>query len=212
MITTRGYHVTAVGPYDPARRRVVPFGRLDPGVEERVVDQVVPVCDRLEVRPDLLPARVPHRRDVTHLLEHGHVEVRLDVTHHARVTVPVPGAADPPGLVDQDDSLDARLVQLCAHEHTAHPRADHEDVDLFSARFALHHRLERITPIRRKRFLGEVIQSATIGSHAPSALLLVSFLRRPQLESPSGTSRPLIPPLLRQDYRWRHYITGNSKT
>ena len=41
------------------------------------------VGDRVEVPPDLLAERVAGRGDVVHLLEHRHVDVRLDVAHHA---------------------------------------------------------------------------------------------------------------------------------
>ena len=94
--------VAAVGADAPsATRSSSHSAALHAGVEQRVVDEVEPLGDRLEVLADLLAERVARRRDVVHLLEHRHVDVRLDVAHHARVAVPVPGAADAAGLVDR---------------------------------------------------------------------------------------------------------------
>ena len=85
------------------------------------------VRDRVEVPADLVAGRVARRGDVVHLLEHRHVDVGLDVAQHAGVAVPVPGPADPAGLVDQPDPLHARLAQLRAEDHAARPGADDRD-------------------------------------------------------------------------------------
>ena len=69
------------------------------------------------------PERVARRRDVVHLLEHRHVDVRLDVAHHARVAVPVPGAADAAGLVDQADAVDARACAAARRRRRRRCRA-----------------------------------------------------------------------------------------
>src|SRR5258707_1067067 len=82
-------------------------GRGDAVVEEAVVDEVEVLGHVLEVLSDLLAERVAVRGDVPELLEHRHVLVRLHVAHHAGVPVPVPGATDPAGLVDDPDALEA---------------------------------------------------------------------------------------------------------
>ena len=86
--------VAAVGVDPPAGCVLVPLGPGHPGVEQGVVHQVEPVGDRLEVAPDLLAEGVTPGGDVVELLEHRHVDVRLDVAHHPGVAVPVPGAPD----------------------------------------------------------------------------------------------------------------------
>src|SRR5262245_30139196 len=106
--------VAPVGVEDPAPFALVPFALHDAGVEQRVVLQAELLADRVEIEADLLAERVASGGDVAHLLEHRHVDVRLDVAHDARVPVPVPGAADPAGLVDQADVVDAGVAQLRA--------------------------------------------------------------------------------------------------
>ena len=75
-------------------------------------------------------------RDVAQLLEQRHVHVRLDVARDARVPVPVPGAADVGGLVDQPDALHAELAQPRSGEQSAETGADDRDVDLVGQRCA----------------------------------------------------------------------------
>ena len=128
--------VAAVGADPPAGGAVVPLRSGHPGVEEGVGHEVEPVGDRLQVQPDLLAGGVALGRDVVELLQHREVDVRLDVAHHARVAVPVPGAADAAGLVDDADPLDARLAQLGAGEDAGDPAADDHDVDVVGDRVA----------------------------------------------------------------------------
>jgi hypothetical protein len=115
-------------------------------VEERVGHQVVPVGDRLQVLPDLLAERVALLRDVVELLEHRQVDVRLDVAHDAGVAVPVPGAADAAGLIDDADPLDPRLAQVGAGDDPRDPPAHDHHVDLVGDGVALSHRGERVVP------------------------------------------------------------------
>ena len=129
--------VAAVGADHPARGALVPRARLDAGVEQRVVDEAVLRGDAVEVTADLVTGRVPRRRDVVHLLQHRHVDVGLDVTHHAGVAVPVPGAPDAPGLVDQHDLPQTGVAQLGPDDHAGHPGADDGDVDVLGDRLAL---------------------------------------------------------------------------
>ena len=111
-VPAAGDDVAAVGVDAPARFLLAPFGAGHPGVEERVVDQVEVLGHRLEVLPDLFAEGVALARDVAELLEHGEVDVRLDVAHDAGVAVPVPGAADAAGLVDDANAFDAGLAQV----------------------------------------------------------------------------------------------------
>ena len=129
--------VAAVGADPPPGRVLVPFGAGHPGVEQGIGYEVEPVGDRLEVAPDLLAECVAPGGDVVELLEHRHVDVRLDVAHHARVAVPVPGAPDAAGLVDDADPLDAGLAELGAGEDPGDPAAHDHDIDVVGDRVAL---------------------------------------------------------------------------
>ncbi len=118
-----GQHVVAAREVVAAIRADPPPGGvlvpLRPGharVEQRIGHEVEPVGDRLQVQPDLLTERVPMLGDVPELLQHREVDGGLDVAHHPWVAVPVPGAADAAGLVEDADPLDAGLAQLSASE------------------------------------------------------------------------------------------------
>ena len=166
--------VAAVGADHPTRAALVPFARVDAGVEQRVVDQSVLRRDRVEVAPDLVAERVPRLRDVVHLLEHGHVDVRLDVAHHAGVAVPVPGAADATGLVDQHDLAQAGIAQLRPHDDARHPGAHDRHVDVLDHGFALGERGVGIAGVLREPLLvAEVVEDAAVLGHALGALFLV---------------------------------------
>ena len=101
--------VAPVGSDYPQRLLIVPLGRLHGRVEHGIVDQPVLVGNPFEVLADLVPKGVPASGDVGALLEQWHVDVGLHVAHHPGVAVPVPGAADPTGFVDQADPLDPEL-------------------------------------------------------------------------------------------------------
>ena len=126
--------VAPVGADPPPGRLLVPLGPGHPGVEQGVVHEVEPVGDGLEVAQDLLAEGVAPGGDVVELLEHGQVDVRLDVAHHARVAVPVPGAPDAARLVDDADPLDAGLAEAGAGEDPGDPPAHDDDVDVVGDR------------------------------------------------------------------------------
>ena len=171
---TRADLVAAIGADHPTRRALVPFARVDAGVEQRVVDQSVLRRDCVEVAPDLVTERVPRLRDVVHLLEHGHVDVRLDVAHHAGVAVPVPGAADAAGLVDQHDLAQTGVAQLGPHDDARHPGADDRHVHVLDHRFALGERGVGVAGVRREPLLvAEVVEDPAVLGHALGALFLV---------------------------------------
>ena len=175
--------VAAIGADHPAGAALVPLARLDAGVEERIVHQAVLRRDRVEVPADLVPERVPRRRDVVHLLEHRHVDVGLDVAHHARVAVPVPGAPDAAGLVDQHDASEAGVAQLGPDDHTRHPGTDDGDVDLGGDGIALDERCVRIAGVGREPLVGlQVVEDPARLGHALGTLALVLVANRRGIE------------------------------
>ena len=103
-------------------------------MEEGVVDQVVLLRDPLQVLEDLVAEGESPLRDVLHVLEHRHVDVGLDVAHHARVAVPVPGPADSTCLVDQPDLGHPDPPELRARHQTGNARTDDGHVDLVGER------------------------------------------------------------------------------
>ena len=149
--------VTPVGGQDPARALLVPFAQLHGRVEQRAVDELVTLRDRVEVAPDLVAERVASGGHMPHLLELRHVDVGLHVAHHAGVPVPVPGAADPSCPVDEPDALDPGGPEIGAREHTGETGADDRDVDLVVDRIPLDVRSERIVAVR-----GEVLVHAQV--------------------------------------------------
>ena len=155
--------VAAVGVDQPARLLLTPFGAGHPGVKERVVDQVEVLGHRLEVPADLLAEGVALARDVPDLLEHGHVDVRLDVAHDAGVAVPVPGAADAAGLVDEANAFDAGLAQVGAGGHTGDAAAEDDDVDLVDDGITLGRRREGVVAV-----LGEVLVVTQVADVRPA--------------------------------------------
>ena len=89
--------VAAVGADPPCRRRVVPVRLRDPGAERDVAAQVELVRDVVEVSQDFrlggvllrpLPVAPPVGVEAEHVVDAGNVDAC------ARVTVPVPGAAE----------------------------------------------------------------------------------------------------------------------
>ena len=118
---------------------------------------------------DLLAERVTPGGDVVELLEHRHVDVRLDVAHHPGVPVPVPGAPDAARLVDDADPLDAGLAELGAGEHPGDPPAHDHDVDLVDDRVALDERRERVVTVAGEVLVGP--QVADVGAAGDQPLV-----------------------------------------
>ena len=113
--------IATVGADPPATTVLAPLGLGHPGVEQGVRHEVEFVGDRLEVVEDLRAGGIAPRRNVAQLLEHRDVDVRLDVAHHARVAVPVPGASHAARLVDDPDALHPRLAEVDAARMPAIP-------------------------------------------------------------------------------------------
>ena len=161
--------VAAVGADPPPGRALVPLGAGHPGVEQGVGHEAEPVGDGLEVVQDLLAEGVAPGGDVVELFEHRQVDVGLDVAHHARVPVPVPGASDAAGLVDDADPLDAGLAELGAGEDPGDPPAHDDDIDLVGDRVALDKRRERIVAVAGEMLVGP--QVADVGAAGDQPLV-----------------------------------------
>src|ERR1700733_3781813 len=139
--------VAAMGADAPARQVLVPLRMRDSGVEEGVVRQAVPLGDPIEVTPDLVSRRVAACGDVVELLEHRHVDVRLDVTHDTGVAIPVPGSPDATGLVDDADALDSGLPEVGTDEDTGDAAPHDDDIDLVRHGVTLDGRGERVDAV-----------------------------------------------------------------
>ena len=85
-------------------------------------------ADGLRVREDLRPVRVLLGGDRADLFEQWQVDVRVDVTLHARIAVPVPGAAEVAAGLDDAEVLDTHLEQADRHEQPPEAAADDQSV------------------------------------------------------------------------------------
>ena len=103
----RGEVIATVGADAPARFCRVPIEACGLGVKQRVVVQTILLADTLAVREDFRRMRVLLRRHVPGFLEQGHVDHRGGIALRARITVPVPGAAEVATLLDDPDVLHA---------------------------------------------------------------------------------------------------------
>src|ERR1700684_995599 len=118
---------------------------------------------------DLLAEGVTPGGDVAELLEQREVDVRLDIAHHARVAVPVPGTPDPTRLVDDADPLDAGLAELGPDRDSGDPSAHDHDIDLVDHGSALGDRRERIVTVTGEVLVG--LQVADLGAGGGQTLV-----------------------------------------
>ncbi len=129
--------VAAVGGDDPAFGAARPSGARVISVWNSASSiKVVVAGDALGVFEDLGGEGVFVLRHVAELFEQRQVDVGFDVAHRAGIAVPVPGAADIAGLVDEADALEPGLAQARAHEQAAEAAADDEEVDFVEHRLA----------------------------------------------------------------------------
>jgi hypothetical protein len=164
-VPTAAHIVSPVGPDPPPGGVLVPFGAGHPGVEQGVSHQVVPAGDGLEVATDLLAEGVALGGDVVELLEHREVDGRLDIAHHARVAVPVPGASDTSGLVDDADPLHAGLAELGTGEDPGDPPAHDDHIDVVGHGLALDDRRERVVAVAGEVLVGAQVTDGGASGH-----------------------------------------------
>ena len=81
-------------------------------------------------------------RHVAELFEQRQVAVGFDVAHRAGIAVPVPGAAEVAGALDDADLLEAGFAQAGAHQQAAEAAADDRELDLVEHRLAREARLD----------------------------------------------------------------------
>ena len=170
-VPAAGDLVTSVGADPPAGSIFQPLGAGHPGVEQGVGHEVVPVGDCLEVLEDLLAERVPTRGDVLELFEHRHIDVRLDVAHHARVAVPVPGTPDAARLVDDADPFDARLAEPGSGQGPGDTPAHDHDVDVVGDRLAVHYGGEGIVTVVGEALVVAQVTDGHATGHEPLVAL-----------------------------------------
>ena len=113
-------------------------------MEQPIVSQGVAIGDGLEVAEDLSTQGVTLARDVVEFLEHGHVDVRLDVAHDAGIAVPVPGTPHAPRLIDDPDALDPGFTEAYSGEDPGDSPAYDDRSDVVGQRLPLDERRERI--------------------------------------------------------------------
>lgn len=111
---------------------VVPDEPLERRAEQDLVLEAVLLDDSVQVGADLGARRVPVGRHGPQLLEQRQVDVGFDVAVQARVPVPVPGAADAAGRLDDADRVGGEpgLHEAGREYHTAHPRPRDQEFDL----------------------------------------------------------------------------------
>jgi hypothetical protein len=112
----------------PGGRRLVPHGAPHAVAQMDVGEQAVLLGDVLHVGEDLGLGAVG-LRPVGLDLERERVQRRLHVALAPGIAVEVPRAADPGGLLEQDEVVDPVVEQAFAHAQTARSGADDGDVD-----------------------------------------------------------------------------------
>jgi hypothetical protein len=128
--------VASLGDQIPAVGVVVPGQRFDLGLEQGVLVEPEVAGQDLAVAEDLRGARVLLRRHVAGLLEQRQVDGGIHVAHAARVSVPVPGAAEVGRLVDDPEVRDPSADQVDGGQHAGPPAAQHHDVNVVRDRLA----------------------------------------------------------------------------
>ncbi len=131
-----GHPVATVGLQVPLLLGLVPHGGGHRRLEHGEVVEVVLAGDRLAVGEDLRALGVVPGGHVVHLVQKWEVVVGDHVAGHARVAVPVPGAADVAAALDDADALDATLAQAGRRQQGGEPPADEQDLDLVDDRLA----------------------------------------------------------------------------
>ncbi len=182
--------IAAIGGDDPSLGVLVPREALGSGLEADVAVEIELPRDRLTMGADLVAERVLLLRHVADLLEQRQVGIRLDVAGDAGVAIPVPGAAEVAGRIDDTDALDTRLAQPRSRQQPAEAAADDRNLHVVEQRRAGEARRD----IRVVEVMGEPpfdldVLLVPIGAQPPVALLAVSLAQRIGVEgdiSPCG--------------------------
>ena len=145
--------VATVGRNRPDLVCVVPHRAGCTGVEDGPVVEAEEAGHVLAVVEGLVRHGEPTRRHIARLLQQRVVDVRFHVALRARVAVPVPGSAEVPRLVHDEEVLQARLTQLRAERQPREACADDEDVHLAVERLARRGRRPRVVILQRVRAL-----------------------------------------------------------
>ena len=158
------HRIAAIGADVPELFLLVPGRRGDRGAEDGEIIEVVAPRDRLAMRENLRPLRILMRRHVFHFVEQRQVVVGRHIAGGARVTVPIPGAADIGAAFDNADAHHAALTQPCGGEQGRKTAADEEDFDGVGdrgARGLLHGFEIGIDGVfRQRRGVGDVLRRA----------------------------------------------------
>src|SRR5262245_24863825 len=128
--------VAAIGLDRPAPGALVPAGFGDLRLEAGVLVQVEVLADPFGVLEDLGREGVLLLWYVSGLFQERQIDVGLDVALSAGITVPVPGPAEVPGLLDDADVGDSHLLQSRRGQQAAEAAADDHRVELFMERGA----------------------------------------------------------------------------
>ena len=137
----REHVVTRCGD-SPALGLFVPDHVLDFGLEKRVLVHVEATTKFLAVRKNLRRKCVTVGRHEAGFFEHRQVHVRLNVTHRARVTIPVPGAAEVAALFDDAEVVNAELAKIRCFKHSAETAANNDGVNVGNLRLTCEARFD----------------------------------------------------------------------
>ena len=133
-----GRHAVAtVGVQHPAQGFFIPLHVGHLGLEAGVAVEVVLAPYGFGVLEDFRGEAVLLLRDIAELLDERQIDVRLDVALGARITVPIPSAAEVAALLDDADVLNARLAQPGTGQESAKAAADDDDVGVVRQGFPL---------------------------------------------------------------------------
>ncbi|TLS21416.1 uncharacterized protein PpBr36_10219 [Pyricularia pennisetigena] len=132
--------------HHPPPPAVVPGKARSGRSEKRPVPQPPLLSDAHGVQPDLLAARVAVRRDVSRLLQQRQVDAGFGIALQAGVPVPVPGAADVAGRVDQANVVgrEPGLDQTHGVYEAAEARTHDEELDVVAILERRGRRVERL--------------------------------------------------------------------
>ena len=170
--------VAAVGADDPAARILVPLEPGHLGRQTGVLVQVEVLGDATAMIEDLRGVGVLLGGHVAGLFEQRQVDERGGVALGARISVPVPGAAEVAALLDDAYIVDAGLFQSGAGHQAGEPATDERNRHVVEQRVALDRRDVRVVQIRRELAGRLDVLLVAVGAQALVALFEVSGAQR----------------------------------